>query len=645
MGMRLVATFWTVLGVYASALGAPHTRAELLLDKLIVRPGDTALAGVRLEMAPKWHTYWQNPGASGMATRIKWSLPPGVTAGAIQWPVPEKLPDQDLTTYVYQKEVILLVPLKVSPQASGELAIKAAVSWLECEMQCVPGSAEVSATLTVGDPNRPSAHAALLDEWLRRLPSAPDNLEASAWWDQGPTGNSRAIIIQWKPDSGLGEPDFYPDGSKDFEVGGETERLSADMGHVRLRKTVQKLGSAWPRRISGVLVGERGDQRAGYEAEMTVAASERQARGDTGKDLKVGVSSGTALWRMLLYAFVGGLILNIMPCVLPVIALKILGFVQQASESPARIRKMGLVYALGVWVSFLVLAGLVIGVKAAGHRAGWGMQFGNPQFLVLLTVLMTMVALNLFGLFEINPGGKVMDQAGTLASRGGTSGAFFNGVLATVLATPCTAPFLGVALGFAFAASVGIILLMFSAVALGLATPYLVLSWNPRWLRFLPRPGAWMQGFKVALGFPMLGTAAWLLGLTQIHYGGKSFWLALFLVALGMAAWVYGRFVQRAAGRPMAGIVVTILLLVGGYLFALENQMHWRSPEVPAERSGVSSKSGGIPWEKWSPDAVTRARTAGRPVLVDFTADWCLTCQANKKFALEIPSVRARLKK
>ena len=296
-------------------------------------------------------------------------------------------------------------------------------------------------------------------------------------------------------------------------------------------------------------------------------------------------------------------------------------------------------------VSFLVLAGMVIGVKAAGHKAGWGMQFGNPQFLVLLTALVTLVALNLFGLFEVNPGGRVLDAAGTLASKHGPAGAFFNGVLATILATPCTAPFLGTALGFAFAQTAAVIVLMFVVVGLGLACPYVILSWKPGWLRFLPKPGAWMERFKVAMGFPMLATAVWLFSLIPLHYGGRTLWLGLFLVILALAAWIYGEFVQRGRAHRGLGLAAALVLLVGGYLYAVEGQLRWRESVPDTSGAGPLRQSPeGIDWQRWSPAALAQARKQARPVFVDFTADWCLTCQANKRIAIDIPSVRAKLK-
>jgi thiol:disulfide interchange protein DsbD len=348
---------------------------------------------------------------------------------------------------------------------------------------------------------------------------------------------------------------------------------------------------------------------------------------------------------MLLYAFIGGLILNIMPCVLPVIALKILGFVSEARSEPRRVRNLGLIYALGVLVSFLALAAMVIGVKAAGHHAGWGMQFGSPVFIVCLTTLVTLVALNLFGVFEVTLGGRALNTAGELASKHGAPGAFFNGLLATALATPCTAPFLSGALGFAFAQSAPVIVIVFVFAGLGLAAPYVVLSCNPAWLKFLPKPGAWMEKFKIAMGFPMLLAAVWLYDISTAFYGNRSWWLGVFLVILALAAWVFGEFVQRGRRRNTIAAIVVLILLVGGYAFALEKELNWRAPISEASTtSPANNPSGGIDWQPWSAEAVARARAEGHPVIVDFTARWCVTCRVNTLLAIEIPPVEKKLK-
>jgi len=626
---------------------AAHTQARLVLSADGARPGDTVMAGVHLRMDPHWHTYWKNPGASGSATTIEWQLPAGVTAGPTQWPVPEKLPDKDLTTYIYQNEVVLLIPLKLATSLpAGPQPLKAKIVWLECDTQCVFGGATVEATLDIGAESKPSKDAALLAAWQKRVPQPGDAIAARAWWEKPATADLRPLMLEWNSTAAASDADFFPDGSDQFEVQPDTERVPADTGKIRLRKEVKKFKGEWPQRISGVLIQQSGDERLAWEASLPIgtaeAASMPNSNGDAAPGAGIPVSS---LWPKLLSAFLGGLILNVMPCVLPVIALKILGFVNQAKEDPRRVRRLGLIYALGVLVSFLALAGLVIGVEAAGHKAGWGMQFANPQFLVILTVLVTLVALNLFGIFEVNPGGRVLGAAGELASKHGAAGAFFNGVLATVLATPCTAPFLGVALGFAFTQPPAVLVLIFAVAALGLAFPYVLLSWQPAWLKFLPKPGRWMERFKIAMGFPMLATAVWLFSLLPIHYGKRAWWMGIFLVIIALAAWVYGEFVQRSAARRGLGLAIALSLLVGGYVFAVEGELRWRSPMgETAQTTSLKEGPDGIDWQPWSEAAVATARAQGRPVLVDFTADWCFTCQLNKRVALEVASVRAKLK-
>jgi thiol:disulfide interchange protein len=498
-----------------------HTRARLIMSHDAARPGETVFAGIELTMDAGYHTYWKNPGDSGIATTIGWEVPRDITAGEILWPTPEKFVAEGLTTWVYHDRAVLLVPLTIATNAAvGPREVTALVKWLECKTDgsCIPGSNLLTAELTVGTESKPSAENALIVEAQKKIPKDdPQSAPASA-----------------------------------------------------------------------------------------------------------GAGEKKSIWAWLAYAFIGGLILNIMPCVLPVIALKILGFVAQSREHPKRVRVLGMMYTLGVVASFLVLAGLVIGLKAAGQKAGWGIQFSNPQFIVVLTVVVTLVALNLFGVFEVTLSGGAMTSASEAASRHGTAGAFMNGVLATVLATPCTAPFLGAALGFAFAQSAAIIVLFFVTIALGLALPYLVLSWNPAWLKFLPKPGAWMERFKVAMGFPMIATALWLFTLAITHYEKRIIWLGVLAVIVAFITWVFGEFIQRK--RTPGGIVAIIILALA------------------AAWSVVKLETKPFVWEPWSPAAVSKAQGEHRPVLIDFTADWCFTCNTVVKPALESTAVRNKFK-
>jgi thiol:disulfide interchange protein len=443
---------------------AAATRATLVLSASAVKPGDTITAALRLEMASGWHTYWKNSGASGIPTAINWELPKGVTAGEISWPVPEKyvpekvdddgkaIPgsqDFEQTTYVLHDEAVLLVPLTFAADAPlGKLEVKALVKWLECQVNCVPGKQDVAASVEVTTATTPSNEAASFAGWNARLPKDGGALAPKARWDGGITNQTRALLIEWRRSDQTSAWDFFPDQNDDFELQHPTELVSTNNDAVVLRKQVTISGATWPKEISGVLVQKRAGQTEGYFARLTITGDAAVATGPV--DGSAPVKEKKPLWLWLIYAFIGGLILNIMPCVLPVIALKILGFVGQAKEAPGRVRALGLVYAAGVLVSFLVLASVIIAIKAAGHKAGWGMQFSNPQFIVGMAALITLVALNLFGLFEVTLGGPALGAAGELASQHGASGAFFNGVLATVLSTPCSAPFLGAALGFAF---------------------------------------------------------------------------------------------------------------------------------------------------------------------------------------------------
>jgi len=604
-----------------AATGA-KTQARLLISHTQACPSETVMAAVELRMPPRTHTYWRNPGESGMPTEIAWTLPEGVTAGQIQWPVPEKFAVGGITTYGYHGEILLLVPLRLAPDLqAGTLALTAKVSWLECKELCIPGNAVVKATLAVGDESKPSPDAELIEVAKTKLPKDGSALSATASWEKASTDNVRPLVITWNSAAMPESADFLPYASTDFDVGPATAILPTESGKARLRKSVTKVGADWPTGISGVLTWKvpSENERQAYEVNLKVVSPEPRPR------VVFRLPNVGLLSKMLFLAFLGGLILNVMPCVFPVIALKILGFVQQSKEAPRQVFHLGLIYALGVVASFLVMAGMVTAVQQTGGAASWGMQMQNPQFTLLLTVLVTLVALNLFGVFEVNLGGRAMGVAGQLALRKGAAGAFLNGVLATMLATPCTAPFLAPALGFAFAQPPAVIVAMFVAVALGLALPYVVLSWRPQWLRFLPKPGAWMEKFKVVMGFPMLATAVWLFSFTAKRFGAAGpLRIGLFLVAVALAAWIWGQFVQRGTRGRGVAVLLSLSLVAAGYGYAL----------MP-ESSG---------WQKWSPEAVERARAEGRPVLVDFTADWCLTCKYNKLFALDTAEVRAKLR-
>ena len=611
-------------GLAGYAFPAPKTHVQLLLSAESARAGEAVWAGVKMDMPPKWHTYWRNGGDAGEPTRITWSLPPGVTASDVNWPVPskdvEQAGDSALVTYVYTNEVVLLTRLALAKDLPpGPLTVKASVHWMECSDICVPADPDVSAARAGSGEEKPSPDASLLEQWLKRVPaSAVPETVAASWEGGGVRTNGRPLIIEWR--TNLAPADFYPYASTNFDVDGMTQALKADAGAIRLRKIVKTNNGIWPDRIAGILAGGiNSASPVGVEVDLAIKGAPPAAA-------RPAAPAGS-LAVMLVFAFLGGLILNVMPCVLPIIALKILGLVKQSGEQPGRVRNMGLVYAIGVLVSFVILAGLAIGAQRAGGVANWGDAFRIPQVQVALTILVTLIALNLFGLFEITLGARATGAAVELASRQGYSGAFCNGVLATMLATPCTAPFLGAALAFAFTQTPLVIVLVFAAAGAGFAFPFVLLCWEPRWLKLLPKPGAWMEKFKIALGFPMLGAAVWLMWLSA-NGGDDVLWLGLFLVVLALAAWVWGAFVQRGGSRRALAGMISLALVAADAGLLLQSR-----PDADA-----------IQWNVWSRQAVEEGRRAGHPALVDFTAKSCLTCQVNKRSSLEIKRTRAKLK-
>lgn len=630
---------------------APQTRMRLLLSHEVARPGETITAALEMVSAPGWHTYWRNPGDAGIATSIEWELPAGVNALPIQWPVPAKTTLLQLGSYAFEGTEYLLIPIKISPDAkNGTVDLKGLVDWLECEKTCIPQDTNVVATLTIADASKLSGNTAVIEKARERLPNQKPPFAVSAKWETGEKINTRNLVIEWTPEKPASNPDFYPFETENFTVG--TGTVVENKGEkVRIKKEVT-LGDdikEWPQAIGGLIINDSSAKPpVAYEARLNLPAGTSAAAGTSDT---AGVTFGdspaqSSIWAVLGIAFLGGLILNIMPCVLPVIALKILSFVNQSGASPKRARQLGLIYALGVLTSFAVLAGLIIAVQRTGQIASWGMQYQSPVFLVVMITLVTLISLNLFGVFEITLGGKTMGAASELASKEGSGGAFFNGVLATVLGTSCTAPFLAFAIGYALGQPAWVILLVFLMMGVGLAFPYVVLTWNPALLKMLPKPGAWMEKFKVGMGFPMLATAVWLYSVAvKAHFGASgAFWLAMFLLLVSFAVWVFGAFIQRGAKRKPIAALASVGALVLAVGFVLEKQLSWRSPNYARNIATSTKSQSEVDWQKWSPELVAKVRAEGRPILVDFTADWCPNCQVNKYSSIEIEVVERKLK-
>ncbi|MCX6968312.1 MAG: protein-disulfide reductase DsbD family protein [Verrucomicrobia bacterium] len=586
--------------------------AALVADTSAVVPGRPFTAGLHLRMAPGWHTYWQNPGDSGLPVSITWKLPSGWKAGPLQWPLPQKHVEEIGITYGYADEVLLLTELTPPGDlpVGGPVTLEAEASWLACAKTCVPGRATVQIALPVGLTAEP-AHVAQFSQARAQLPeSGPPPFPLR--WQPGDT----ETLIQMEKLPAESKLDYFP-----LEPATIHPELLPPHG-VRLA-----FGQDKPAGIRGVLVLETAGVRKGWNIRYPVDPVATGATSSIPQSAASAVPSLT-LPRALGFGFIGGFILNLMPCVLPVIALKIFGFLGQAGESRQRVFRTGLAFVGGIFAWFLGLAALIIAARTAGAQVTWAFQFQNPAFVLGMMLIVFVFALNLLGVFELwLPGsGKLV----ALSGREGYGGAFLHGMFATLLATPCTAPFLGSALAFAFTQNAPVTLAMFASIAAGMSFPYLLLTAQPGWMRFLPKPGLWMVRLKQAMGFLMLGTVVWLLGVLGAQSGvSGAVGAAWILLGIGAACWVFGTWVTPAAQgwhRLMALAAMAGLIVFGAMM---------------AVRQSAPAAAG---WEPWSLERVAALQKEKKAVFIDFTADWCLNCKYNERFVLETAPVREALR-
>ncbi len=618
----------------SQAKPAELVKAELLADGDAVVPGKPLTIGLRLQMAPEWHTYWQYSGDAGLPTKIDWQLPEGFKAGPIQWPLPEKIVSPgDIINYGYSKEVMLLV--EITPPAvlpPGDLTLKAKATWLVCRESCIPGSKELALTLPGGSEVH-AVNAEIFARYRARLPQVYD--EKLAGFPVERRADGAKLVLTVPAADGV---DFFPLPVDPAEVS-HPQVAGAANGLQTITVPVDS-GPADVDKVGGVLVLDRGNQRTGWflppgltaAAMPPVANAGTTARGGAipPKTTDTGAPVGSLL-HFLLFGFLGGLILNVMPCVLPVISLKLFSFVKQANQSRERMFWLGLAYAAGVFAWFLGFAALVVALRAAGHQVGYAFHLQNPWFLVGLSAVTFVFALNLLGVFEIILPGSVTGAAGEVAgSREGYTGAFLQGVLATVLGSACMAPFFGEALGFAFSQNAAVIFAMFAAIAAGMSTPFVLLSAQPGWMKFLPKPGAWMERVKQGTGFLLLATMLWLL-FSLGHGRGPDavVWTGVLLLVLGVACWVQGVFnILVASDRVRwASRLVIVALIGGGGWVCVDRIAHAKLPVV--SRSFAAQ--------------LDDALKTGRTVFVDFTADWCVSCKVNEKAVLDSEPVKKAL--
>jgi len=612
-----------VAGVTANAgpnsADASHLHVQLVAPEDEIYPGGNNQIGLYFKLEPGWHVYWKNAGDAGGPPRIRWTLPDGVTAGPLQFPAPKRLPLGPLMDFGYEDEVLYPIKLDVAPNVkSGKAVLDANVDWLVCREVCLPGKAELKLTLQLSSDKPPvvsgsSEDAALMQRLASTLPQPlPPGVKVAFQ----PTADGFRLGIETGKRETAAQ--FFPADQDTLANAAPEKVIATPKGAVMELKKDANL-AANPKQLNGVLELSGGRTYVLAALPGTVAAP---------VELDWGVMAKTSA-----LAFLGGLLLNLMPCVFPVLFLKGLALCQSSSEERHRLRMHGFVYAAGILVSFWILVGALLGLRAAGASLGWGFQFQSPVFLALMAGLLFFLGLSLAGQFEI--GLSLTSAGGSLAAKQGYAGSFFTGVLAVVVATPCTAPFMGAAIGYALAQPAIVTFCVFTAIALGLAVPYVALTLQPAWTRLLPKPGAWMEILRQAISVPIFGTVIWLaLILAQAYGAAVLAALLVCLLLLAVAGWFLGRW---PAQRWATIIAAAILLCVIGISAYAPGKLA-TAPEVQTTGQQTQQQ-----WEPWSQDAVSKYQSRGRPVLVDFTASWCLSCQVNERVALSKPSVKQAL--
>lgn len=635
--LALLITAPSLLRAAPEVVGA--VTVELIAETTVVVPGERFNVALDFRLEPHWHLYWKNPGASGLPVEVEWQLPAGLSAGEIQWPAPERIELGGLMNYGYEDAVTLIVPIQAAQdfELGSAVPIQAEVSWLACEEFCMPGDASLSLALTAGAEAVKSGEAPAFEAARARLP-AP-----IAPWGVTAVIEGQYLVLTIEQVDGLAIPSdlyFYADKEGVIEPSALQALSSVGEGQVQLRAELDVAQLQEPSAaVAGVLQSQSGNWSINLRigADAAGAATESlagQVPAATGFE---GVLLNLGLPGWLLLAFLGGLILNVMPCVLPVLSLKVFSLLKHSGQSRAQALLHGGAYTAGVVASFLALAAVLLALRAVGERIGWGFQLQSPNFVVVLTVVFFLFALNLMGVFEV--GTSLVGADTKVSKRNDALGSFGMGVLAAVVGAPCMGPLVASVSGIAVQTNAATGLLIFGVMGLGLASPFLFLSVFPKLVAYLPKPGVWMESVKQFMGF-LLMAAVVFLALVAGRLGGVDAVIALLIALLvaGLAAWIYGRWsvpVKPKRTQRIAQVISLALLVVASYYAISETKAAYENFETGSS----VSKNG--QWQPWSSERVETELTAGKPVFIDFTASWCLICQVNKKVATHTQATEA----
>lgn len=633
----------------------PHLKVRLVADQDSVAPGSTITVGAHFIPDPEWHIYWKNAGDSGLGPRFGWRANEGIKVGEPLWPYPERIPVGPLVNYGYG-EVLIPFPVTVdsSLPASGNVSIELSTEWLVCKDECLPGEASLKLSLPITrTPGAPSTERALFEDTFKRIPTPLEKVSIAV------EEQDKHIVVALIP---FGErflpstASFFPEDRRVI-LNSAPQQVTREGGALKITLARDPNRNSAVERIRGVLFSPEGWSESGEPKAVSIDNNPLNAPPEVDAPLTtaaIPAPSGTpGLGIALIFAFIGGLILNLMPCVFPVLSIKILGFVQQSGEDSAKIRIHGVLFSIGVIVSFWLLAGVLFALRAGGEQLGWGFQLQSPVFVVAM--IFVFFTLGVLFLSDVAMGQALQRIAGSSRLPTSFAGSFLNGVLATAVATPCTAPFMSSALAATLTLSTAAGFLIFTAIALGMSAPYLLLSWNPRMLRLLPRPGMWMETFKHIMAFPLFATVIWLLRVFARQMGMEPSGLSVLMdvlwggLALGFGLWLFARSTRtERQGTARLYQLCAIVAVIGAAVIALPtteeiSRSHERTSDIP-DSPHLETDSFGLKWEMFSPGRLETHLAQGKSVYLDFTAEWCITCQVNERLVFGSREVRDLVK-
>ncbi len=614
-----------------------YTTVTPIAERIALRPGDEISVATQINLAPHWHVYWKNPGDSGLPVNITWELPDGFTMGEIEWPTPDKISYDILVNYGYYDQAILLQKLKApATLPEGKITLKAKVDMLVCNEICIPESSEFS--IDLNDPQQLEVnHSELIEQAKSKIaPKIKGHFlfsEQDGYLHLSLKPENRTLLSEANKDN----LEFFP-----YDWGAINHiampEASIEDGHITIKheRGDQPLEEIAPLKGLLVIKGNKGEN-IGFEIEATTEKKSANAPVEVNKNNTSSVSNTTQIhsptettWISALYlALFGGIILNLMPCVFPVLSMKALSLVKMGEKENNIARMHGIAYTLGVIISFLIIGGILIGLKEAGSVIGWGFQLQNPMVVSILAYLLFAIGLNLIGFFEFDFG---LGNVGNKLTQGHSVGSsFFTGALATIVATPCTAPFMGAAMGFALTQSAIVSLSVFATLGFGLALPYLLLSFIPATRKILPRPGAWMNTFKQFLAFPMFASAIWLVWVLDQQSGA----MGILIVLLGMLAIAFAVWLSHIRTQGMVRTIKRVCLALSLILAVYSVSYVKTRTDIKSSTEKVYSFG-----QPYSPEKLSELLEGDAPVFVEMTAAWCITCKINHGVALNIPSTK-----